>query len=99
MFANEMAQEEVDRDKETDFNKWLLGPTDGAHDEWNDRTNQVLVTNLLQLQRHAGMGVRVCKLRDEMMRVESPKATFQRDVVKRKLRALKTEQQQTEMYI
>jgi len=44
-----MAQEVADRKKvETDFNKWLLeGPTAGAEDEWNEKTNKVLVTNLL----------------------------------------------------
>ena len=47
MFTSEIEQEIVCEAKESDFNQWLLGDTDGNQDKWNQKTNKVLMSNLL----------------------------------------------------
>ncbi len=60
MILKELAKNEGNSE---DFNKWILAAESGSTDRFADETNHLLVGNLLQMRRHANMGVRLATMR------------------------------------
>ena len=75
MVEEELKKSQHGRDG-SDFNNWVLASKEkGDKDSFAEGTNQLLMSNLLQMKRHANVGVRLAK-RGHEQAVDAKRRSF-----------------------